>query len=338
MTFAFAFAPDRRSVRRAEGSSLQRRWRTVAAASLVTLATLFAAATATAQPGAPGGVAVQVEKYSGSGVVVEAAGMQFRYQDDAGQEFAVSASPDRVFSGVRYDQINPLEVRIRGTFEGDRLEPGMFVAFHATMSGRRVVEPVERLTIVGPGPGRPPGIHDPESLEDGAIFGLFLGQPLKPPANDAEDAPTNSAGRGRNDRDAPTQKVVIGQVTKATGLSRFVVAAGEKIDVGASLQEGALLFIDSASIADLAAGDPVKLEGAKIADGALFAVKVDVERAVPPELLTRPDSEAPGDPATPTAPAVAGSGVKPPAASPPEAKPKDSGAAPASKGRIVEVN
>ncbi|HEV7279684.1 MAG TPA: hypothetical protein VGN57_05675 [Pirellulaceae bacterium] len=307
-------------------------------------AELFAAATVSAQVGAPPGVAVQVEKYSGSGVVVEPRGMQFRFQDEAGQEFVVSAAPERVFSGVRYGQIDPLDVRIRGTFEGDRLEPGMFVAFHATMSGRRVVEPVERLTIVTPSADRPPGIHDPEGLADGAVFGLFLGQPLKTPAaEDSSDARGGSGARGRNDRDAPAQKVVIGQVTKATGLDRFTVAAGEKIDVGASLQEGALLFVDSSSVADLAAGDPVKLEGAKIADNALFAVKVEVERAVPPELLERPETATSGEPATPvasapTTPATPGSGVKPPAASAPKAESADPKATPAVRGRIVEVN
>jgi hypothetical protein len=350
MTFDSAPAGAASPVPSAGESFATRSLRGRAATSLLTAAAFLAAAigfspTASAQVGPAPGVAVQVEKYSGAGVVVDAAGMQFRFQDDAGQEYAVSASPERVFGGMRYGQIDPLEVRIRGTFDGDRLEPGMVVAFHAMMSGRRVVEPVERLTIVTPGPNRPLGIHDPEALTDGAIFGLFLGKPLKVAAtDDAEDGKT-SAARGRNDRDAPTPKVVIGQVTKATGLDRFTVAAGEKIDVGASLQEGALLFVDSASIAHLTAGDPVKLEGAKVADGALFAVKVDVERAVPPELLARPEeekaeAERAGEPATPVAstpatPAGSGSGVKPPASG---VKPAESGATPAVRGRIVEVN
>lgn len=316
---------------RAERKSSTGRWRRIVALAIATAAacSLPTAASAQVAPGA--GLAVQVEKYSGAGVVVEPAGMQFRYQDDAGQEYVVSASPDRVFGGVRYGQIDPLEVRVRGTFEGDRLEPGMVVAFHAMMSGRRVVEPVERLTVITPGPGRLPGIHDPEILTDGAIFGLFLGKPVN--SEEKDDAPRTASGaRAKPDRDAPTPKVVIGQVTKATGLDRFTVSAGEKIDVGASLADDALLFIDSSSIADLAAGDPVKLEGAKIADGALFAVKVDVERSVPPELLERPgtgeeDAEKPVASA-PAAPATPGSGVKP-------ADPK---ATPGARGRIVEVN
>jgi hypothetical protein len=314
-------------------------WRRFATGSIVAAAICSLPATATAQVG-PGGVAVQIEKYSGAGVVVEPAGMQFRYQDDAGKEYVVSASPDRVFGGVRYGQIDPLDVRIRGAFAGDRLEPGMFVAFHATMSGRRVVEPVERLTIVTPGTARPLGIHDPETLTDGAIFGLFLGQPLK--TGEASDGKEIGA-RGRVDRDAPTAKVVIGRVTKATGLDRFTVSAGDKIDVGASLAEGALLFVDSSSIADLAAGDPVKLEGAKIADSALFAVKIDVERSVPPELLARPEADG-ADVGAPAAaahatPGTAGSGVKPASATPPSgAKPADPKAPPAARGRIVEVN
>lgn len=302
---------------------------------------------ATAQVGPPAGVAVQVEKYSGAGVVVEPAGMQFRYQDDAGAEYVVSASPERVFGGVRYGQIDPLEVRIRGTFEGDRLEPGMIVAFHAMMSGRRVVEPVERLTIVTPGAGRPPGIHDPESLTDGAIFGLFLGQPLKPEEAKDDGARSGSAARSKPDRDAPTPKVVIGQVTKATALDRFTVSAGDKVDVGASLADDALIFIDSSSVTDLAAGDPVKLEGAKIAEGALFAVKLDVERSVPAELLARPEAsgaEAGGADAGPPAadapakPGTMTSGVKPVAAAPSGVKPADPKAPPAVRGRIVEVN
>jgi hypothetical protein len=308
---------------------------------------------ATAQVGAPGGVAVQVEKYSGAGVVVEPAGMQFRYQDDAGKEYVVSASPDRVFGGVRYGQIDPLEVRIRGAFQGDRLEPGMIVAFHATMSGRRVVEPVERLTILTPGAGRPLGIHDPETLTDGAIFGLFLGQPLKSEkGRENAEAPGGSGVRPRADRDAPAPKVVIGQVTKATGLDRFTVSAGEKIDVGASLADGALLFVDSSSIAHLAAGDPVKLEGAKIADGSLFAVKIDVERSVPPESLARPESDgadadgadADGGKTGPevaarATPGATGSAVKSTAGPAPSGvKPIDPKMPPAARGRIVEVN
>jgi hypothetical protein len=219
----------------------------------------------------------------------------------------------------------------------------MIVAFHAMMSGRRVVEPVERLTIVTPGAGRPPGIHDPESLTDGAIFGLFLGQPLKPEEAKDDGARSGSTARSKPDRDAPTPKVVIGQVTKATGLDRFTVSAGEKIDVGASLADEALIFIDSSSVTDLVAGDAVKLEGAKIAEGALFAVKLDVERSVPPELLARPEADG-ADAGTPAAPAPAKpgttpSGVKPVAAAPPSGvKPADPKTPPAVRGRIVEVN
>lgn len=307
--------------------------------SVVAAGVLSTVSVSWAQPG-PGGVAVQVEKYSGTGVVVEPAGMQFRYQDDAGQEYLVSASPERVFGGVRYGQIDPLEVRIRGAYEGDRLEPGMIVAFHAMMSGRRVVEPVERLTIVSPGAGRPPGIHDPETLTDGAIFGLFLGQPLETAEASESPVRNGSGARAKADRDAPSPKVVIGQVTKATGLDRFTVSAGEKIDVGASLADGALMFVDSSSVADLSAGDPVKLEGAKVAEGALFAVKVDVERSVPPELLARPDADdAEASPSAAPVPGMPGSGAKPATASSPSGvKPADPKTPPAVRGRIVEVN
>lgn len=296
------------------------------------------------------GVAVQVEKYSGKGTVLELAGTQFRYQDEAGQEYVVSASPDRVFAGMRYGQIEPLEVRIRGAFGGDRLEPGMLVAFHANMSGRRVVEPVERLTIVTPGVDRPLGIHDPEALGKDAIFGLFLGEPMPQAAKNDEEESGRPSSRAKTDRDAAAPKVVIGQVTKASGPDRFTISAGEKIDVGASLADGALLFVDSRSIADLAPADSVKLEGARIADGALFAVKVDVERPVPPGALERPKGDAATEPGAdekdpsgkPPAGATAGTPAAPkaPAA---ETPPKGKGASaaklgPAVRGKVVEVN